>query len=93
MQVMQDSESILKKLKPLGYRPTKYVIYYNGCNVNNFKFHMQPHEEHKSTMNSGVCVKGSWFDTKAKSDYYGIIEEVIKLTYPLGDNSVILFKY
>ena len=27
-----------------------------------------------------------------ESDYYGILEEMIKLTYHLGDNSVILFK-
>ena len=41
-------------------------------------------------MNSGVCVKGNqWEETE--SDYYGIFEEVIKMTY-IGDNNVILFK-
>ena len=42
-------------------------------------------------MNSGVCIKGSWWD-EVESNYYEILEEVIKLTY-LEDNSVILFKY
>ena len=41
-------------------------------------------------MNSGVCIKGNWWE-EAESDYYGILEVVIKLTY-FGGNSVILFK-
>ena len=90
MQVMQTGESIFRKLRLLGYRPTKYVTCYNGCNVNGFKFHTQQYEYHKSTMNSGVYIKGSWW-AEAESDYYKIFEAVIKLTY-IGSNNVILFK-
>ena len=43
-------------------------------------------------MNSDVCVKDSWL-AEMENNYYGILEEMINLTYPLGDNSVILFKY
>ena len=56
---MQGAESIPKKLRPLGYRPTKYVTCYNGHNINGFKFHIQQYGYHKSTTNSGVCIKDS----------------------------------
>ena len=42
-------------------------------------------------MNNSVCIKNNWWK-EAKSDYYGILKEVIKLIY-LGGNSIILFKY
>ena len=56
---MQGSESIPRKLRPLGYRPIKYMTCYNGCNINDFQFHIQQYREYKSIMNSGVCIKGS----------------------------------
>ena len=52
---------------------------------------MQQYGYHKSTMNSGVCIKGSWW-AKVESNHYGILKEVIKLTY-LEGNNIILFKY
>ena len=42
-------------------------------------------------MNSDMCIKGSWWKDKMESDYYGILEKVIKLSY-IGGNSIILFK-
>ena len=42
-------------------------------------------------MNSGVCIKGSWWEDKTESDYYEILEEVIKMSY-IGGNNAILFK-
>ena len=43
-------------------------------------------------MNNGVCIKGSWWEDKMESDYYGILKEMIKMSY-IGGNIVILFKY
>ena len=42
-------------------------------------------------MNSGVCIKGSQWEDKVESDYYGIFAEVIKMSY-IGGNNNILFK-
>ena len=42
-------------------------------------------------MNSGVCIKDSWWENKIESNYYRILEQVIKMSYIRG-NSVILFK-
>ena len=38
-----------------------------------------------------MCIKDSWWEDKTKSDYYRILEEVIKMCYIEGNN-VILFK-
>ena len=87
---MQGGESISKKLRPLGYEPTKHITYYNSYNVNDFKFYTQRYGYYKSTMNSSVYIKGSWWE-EVESGYYKIFKKVIKLTYFRG-NSVILFK-
>ena len=42
-------------------------------------------------MNSGVCIKGRWWEDKVESDYYGTLKKVSKMSY-IGDNSIILFK-
>ncbi|KAL0282100.1 UNVERIFIED_CONTAM: hypothetical protein Sangu_2971600 [Sesamum angustifolium] len=43
-------------------------------------------------MNCGICVKSSSY-TDEKNDFYGIIEEIIQLTYPLILNlHIVLFK-
>ena len=90
MQAAQGDDFISEKIRPLAYGLSKYVTCYNGCNINGFKFHTHEYEYYKITMNSGVCIKGSYWEG-SKSDYYRILEGVIKLSYIRG-NSVILFK-
>ena len=90
LQAVQGGDFISEKIRPLAYRPSKYVTCYNGCNVNGFKFYTYEYEYHKITMNSGVCIKDSCWEG-SESDYYGILKGVIKLSY-IGGNSVILFK-
>ena len=59
MQAVQGGDSISKKIRPLAYGPSKYMMYCNGCNVNGFKFHTHEYGYHKITMNSGVCIMDS----------------------------------
>ena len=66
------------------------MTYYNCYNVNGFKFHTHEYGYHKIIMNSGVCIKDNCWEG-SENDYYGILEEVIKLSYIEG-HSVILFK-
>ena len=87
---MQGGDFISKKIRSLAYGPSKYVMCCNGCNINGFKFYTHEYGYHKIIMNSSVCIKDSWWK-RLESDYYGILEEVIKLSYIRG-NSVILFK-
>ncbi|KAL0458075.1 UNVERIFIED_CONTAM: hypothetical protein Slati_0434700 [Sesamum latifolium] len=60
--------------------------------VNGYNFQTEQHNTGKSTMNCGVCVKSSSY-TDEDNDFYGIIEEIIQLTYPLiPDLHIVLFK-
>ncbi|KAL0370881.1 UNVERIFIED_CONTAM: hypothetical protein Sangu_0406200, partial [Sesamum angustifolium] len=60
--------------------------------VNGYSFQTERHNTVKSTMNYGVCVKSSSY-TDEKNSFYGIIENIIQLTYPLIPNlHIVLFK-
>ena len=60
MQSVQGGDYILERIKLLAYGPSKYVAFYNGCNINDFKFYTHEYGYHKIIMNSGVCIKDSW---------------------------------
>ncbi|KAL0325359.1 UNVERIFIED_CONTAM: hypothetical protein Sradi_5105200 [Sesamum radiatum] len=60
--------------------------------VNGYNFQSECHNTDKSTINCGLCVKSSSY-TDEGNDFYGIIEEIIQLTYPLIPNlHIVLFK-
>ncbi|KAL0307843.1 UNVERIFIED_CONTAM: hypothetical protein Scaly_2967700 [Sesamum calycinum] len=60
--------------------------------VNGYNFQTERHNTGMSTMNCGVCVKSSSY-TDEENDFYGIIEEIIQLTYTLIPNlHIMLFK-
>ncbi|XP_062093425.1 uncharacterized protein LOC133799424 [Humulus lupulus] len=60
--------------------------YYEGCIVNGVRFMSTKRDLKRSTQNSGVFVAGT-----EDFNYYGILEEVLKLTFT-GSYSVTLFK-
>ncbi|XP_062086482.1 uncharacterized protein LOC133792589 [Humulus lupulus] len=60
--------------------------YYEGCIVNGVRFMSTKRDLKRSTQNSGVFVAGT-----EDFNYYGILEEVLKLTFT-GTYSVTLFK-
>ncbi|KAL0401696.1 UNVERIFIED_CONTAM: hypothetical protein Slati_4199500 [Sesamum latifolium] len=73
--------------------PTAEVTTFLCYFVNGYNFHTEHHNVGKSTFNCGVCVKSKSY-TDMDSDFYGILEEVIQLDYPLIPNmQIILFKY
>ncbi|KAL0288408.1 UNVERIFIED_CONTAM: hypothetical protein Sangu_2658700 [Sesamum angustifolium] len=79
-------------LRSLYWGPKQLVKTWPCYFVNGFNFHTEDHNVGKSTMNCGVCVKSSSYrDTE--NDFYGMLEEIIKLDYPLNDDlHVVLFK-
>ncbi|KAL0395441.1 UNVERIFIED_CONTAM: hypothetical protein Slati_4510300 [Sesamum latifolium] len=82
--------NVLLKLHYWG--PTTEVIRLPCYFVNDYNFHTERHSVGKSTFNCGVCVKSSLY-TNTNSDFYGILEEVIQLDYPLIPNmQIVLFK-
>ncbi|KAL0307565.1 UNVERIFIED_CONTAM: hypothetical protein Scaly_2978600 [Sesamum calycinum] len=79
-------------LRSLYWGPKQFVKTWPCYFVNGFNFHTEDHNVGKSTMNCGVCVKiSSYRDTE--NDFYGMLEEIIELDYPLNDDlHVVLFK-
>ncbi|KAL0448314.1 UNVERIFIED_CONTAM: hypothetical protein Slati_1387800, partial [Sesamum latifolium] len=72
--------------------PTAEVTTFPCYFVNGYNFHIERHSVGKSTFNCGVCVKSSSY-TDTDSDFYGVLEEVIQLDYPLIPNmQIVLFK-
>ncbi|KAL0455877.1 UNVERIFIED_CONTAM: hypothetical protein Slati_0926900 [Sesamum latifolium] len=81
-----------KLLKSHYWGPSAEVMSVPCYFVNGYNFQTERHNTGKSTMNCGVCVKSSSY-TDEDNDFYGIIEEIIQLTYPLIlDLHIILFK-
>lgn len=77
-------------IRKLGLMPQKRAMCYEGYDVNGFRFHTEAHSKYRSTVNSGVCVKGECTDD-THHDYYGILKEVVELEYDGVDNKVVLF--
>ncbi|KAL0439036.1 UNVERIFIED_CONTAM: hypothetical protein Slati_2386600 [Sesamum latifolium] len=81
-----------KLLKLHYWGPTTEVTTFPCYFVNGYYFHTERHSVGKSTFNCGVCVKSSSY-TDTDSDFYGILEEVIQLDYPVIPNmQIVLFK-
>ncbi|KAK4386235.1 hypothetical protein Sango_2494100 [Sesamum angolense] len=60
--------------------------------INGYNFQTKRHNTGKSTMNCRICVKSSSY-TNEKNNFYGIIEDIIQLTYPIIPNlHIVLFK-
>ncbi|KAL0454760.1 UNVERIFIED_CONTAM: hypothetical protein Slati_0815200 [Sesamum latifolium] len=72
--------------------PSAEVTTFQCYLTNGYNFHTERYSVGKSTFNLGVCVKSSSY-TDTDSDFYGILEEVIQLDYPLIPNmQIVLFK-
>ena len=65
------------------------VFSYFGCIVNGVWFLVTSRDEHRTTQNSGVMVPRE--HDNEEIDFYGVLNNVIELIYPLGYR-VILFK-
>ena len=78
------------KIRHLRFGPSKQVKSYNGIIVNGYRFHIKEDEQNKATANSGVCCRGSLYGEN-EFDYYGVVEEIIELSY-VGNNSLFVLR-
>ena len=83
--------SVTKSLSSLSLGPERKVKCYNGYFVNGYVFHTEEYGHGKKTYNNGVCVKGST-SSELEVEYYGRLEEVVKLQYHSEQNRIFLFK-
>ena len=67
-------------MKYLALGPLREVNTWLQYNVNGYKFHTIAYGSNKTTMNSGVCIKGKYFGD-VENDYYGLLNDVIELEY------------
>ena len=91
---VQHNYYVSERFKYLLRGPATLVLSYKRCKVNGYAFNL-------GRSSSGVLVKGSCYDNNSflfcqnydnnSSDYYGMLQDIIKLTYG-GGNQIILFK-
>lgn len=82
------------RIKYLAQGPKPLVHYWSQYYTNGYRFHTLEHSLNKKTMNSGVCVKGSSYNSD-ESDYYGLLTDVIQLEYfcpGMIPTTIVLFK-
>jgi len=87
--VLSSNEITDDVIKSLALGPRKDVRKWDHYYINDYNFNTYTYGKDKPTMNYGVSVKGT-----DEVEYYGILQEVIELTY-LGSNRIyktILFK-
>lgn len=74
--------------------PSALIKTYPGYYINGYKFHTLEHGSQRSTMNSGVCIKGETYGTDTQElDFYGRLLEVCELEYPgLPTKTTTLFR-
>ncbi|KAK8946630.1 hypothetical protein KSP39_PZI007428 [Platanthera zijinensis] len=75
VQISKSSEVSCRK-KVSYARENIIVKGWNGYFVNGYRFHTLKYGEGKSTMNSGVCVNGSYYND-SNEDYYGELLEIL----------------
>ena len=78
-------------LSLLSLGPERNMKCYNKYFVNGYVFHIEQYGQGRKIYNSGVCVKRST-SSEFEVDYYGKLEEVVKLQYHSEHNRVFLFK-
>ncbi|WRX10853.1 protein of unknown function DUF4216 - like 2 [Theobroma cacao] len=89
--VAKHNEEIDQHLIEISYGPGRMIRCYSGYFVNGFKFHTLDYGKNRKTMNSGVCIKGSFYNDHER-DFYGILVDIIELEYFGIGNRVVLFK-
>jgi hypothetical protein len=80
-----------KSLSSLNLGPERKCKCYNEYFVNGYVFHTEKYGQGRKTYNNSVYVKGST-SSELEVDYYGRLEEVVKLEYHNEQNRVFLFK-
>ena len=70
---VQQNYYVSERFKYLLRGPATLVLSYKRCKVNGYAFNL-------GRSSSGVLVKGSCYDNNS-SDYYGMLQDIIKLTY------------
>ncbi|KAK2401723.1 hypothetical protein QL285_051293 [Trifolium repens] len=82
---------MIQHLRNLSDGPKSTVKQWHTYFVNGYKFHTHSWTQGKTTVNSGVCIKGVSED--GEGDFYGVIENIYEIEYNYLDykKAVVLF--
>ena len=89
-KVLNSREDCDDYIRMAGVTPSKQAYFYDGYEVNGYRFHTESSGENKVTQSSGVCIKGEWDANGEQIDYYGVLQDVIELEYDA--HKVVLFR-
>ncbi|XP_028774325.1 uncharacterized protein LOC114731348 [Neltuma alba] len=67
-------------LHDIAWGPKRKVRTWPMYFINGYKFHTHSWALRKSTINSGVCIKGADY-AQSEHDFYGIVQEIIEIEY------------
>ncbi|TYJ97551.1 uncharacterized protein E5676_scaffold85G00740 [Cucumis melo var. makuwa] len=92
MLELRESANLFDDFFSLAMGPSFDVRCYNGCIVSGLRFHTSKLDSRRTTQNSEVMVIGeSDASGSGNNNFYGVLNEVLHVQYPLGRN-VWLFK-
>ncbi|WMV07144.1 hypothetical protein MTR67_000529 [Solanum verrucosum] len=74
----------LQLVKEVALGPESQVLAMNKYCVNSFKFQTEEVSRNKKTNNSGVHIQGDVDGTGQTIEYYGVIQEIIEVSKPVG---------
>ncbi|KAL6575606.1 hypothetical protein OROHE_000983 [Orobanche hederae] len=87
---LQKPEEVTRELWCLANGPSRlYSSCYNGCIVNEVRFHTRDRDAVRRTQNSGIVVEGT--HKNQPMEYFGFLKRVIELSY-IGSYKVVLFE-
>ncbi|XP_070054771.1 uncharacterized protein [Nicotiana tomentosiformis] len=90
--VNNSNNGVNQFLKDISWGPAPTVTTMSQYFVNGYKFHAEECSKYKKSNNSGVCVKGGEGNQDGENDYYGVIKEILELSYSGWPNKkIILF--
>jgi len=69
-------------LQQIAEGPINIMQPYNGYKVHGIRFHTRARSANKKTYSCGVLVKGTTSGDSSGVDYYGVLEEVLRVEYP-----------
>ena len=92
MLELRESANLFDNFFSLAMGKSFDIRCYNGCITGGLRFHTSVLDSLRTTQNSGVMVIGE-IDASESGDknFYGVIDEVSHVQYPLGRN-IWLFK-